>query len=141
MGEWKIPPGLEEWEKVIKAIEYEMVQHGFSDKFKCSLLLAMDEVFANISMYAYKDKCREVEIKSEYITNATHKVATTTFLDSGVRFNPLENNNEPNINEKSALKRKIGGLGIYLIKKQVDEVKYEYVDKFNKLTLIKSEIK
>ena len=58
-----------------------------------------------------------------------------TFLDAGRKFNPLENE-EPDT-ALSAEERDIGGLGIFLTKKFMDSVEYEYKDGQNILTLRK----
>ena len=48
------------------------------------------------------------------------------FTDNGVPYNPLETE-DPDITLSSE-ERKIGGLGIYLVKKNMDEMKYEYLN-------------
>ena len=59
-----------------------------------------------------------------------------TFIDEGVPFDPLAKP-DPDVT-LAADERKIGGLGIYIVKKSMNEVKYEYKDKCNMLTLTKS---
>ena len=58
-----------------------------------------------------------------------------TFIDSGIAFNPLEKE-DPNVN-LPAEERQIGGLGIFMTKKTMDEVRYERAGDRNVLTLIK----
>ena len=103
-------------------------------------MLAMDEVFANISEYAYETKQGNVIIESEYEITSDEHIAKITFIDSGKEFNPLKDVLEPDVGENVATNRKIGGLGIFLVKKQVDEVQYAYVDSSNNLKLIKKEL-
>ena len=140
MGIWKISASLEEWENVAGSIEDELCECGFSNKFVVSLMLAMDEVFANISEYAYETKQGNVIIESEYEITSDEHIAKITFIDSGKEFNPLKDVLEPDVGENVATNRKIGGLGIFLVKKQVDEVQYAYVDSSNNLKLIKKEL-
>ena len=61
--------------------------------------------------------------------------ASLTFIDSGVPYNPLEKD-DPDTT-LSAEDRKIGGLGIFLVKKSMDDMRYECKDGKNILTLVK----
>ena len=58
-----------------------------------------------------------------------------TFIDKGIPYNPLENK-DPDVT-LDIEKRKIGGLGIFLVKEMMDEVSYEYADGKNILKLKK----
>ena len=58
------------------------------------------------------------------------------FKDNGKPYNPLEAE-EPDITA-SAEDRSIGGLGIFMVKKMLDNVEYSYVDNYNILTLTKN---
>ena len=62
-------------------------------------------------------------------------VATIAISDSGVRFDPLKKV-DPDAT-LPAEEREIGGLGIFMTKKTMDEVRYEYKDGQNRLTLVK----
>ena len=61
--------------------------------------------------------------------------ASLTFIDSGVPYNPLKKD-DPDTT-LSAEDRKIGGLGIFLVKKSMDDMRYEFKDGKNILTLVK----
>jgi anti-sigma regulatory factor (Ser/Thr protein kinase) len=61
---------------------------------------------------------------------------TITFIDSGVPFNPLAVE-EPDVT-LSAKDRKVGGLGIFMVKRSMDDVAYEYADNKNILTIKKN---
>lgn len=139
MSTWNIKSSLEEWELVADSIEEELCNYGFTNKFIVSLMLAMDEVIANIVAYAYDSEQGNVVIKSEYENNNVEQTAIITFIDFGKNFNPLEDAEVPDINETDAKKRKIGGLGIFLTKNQTDDLKYSYINASNNLTLIKKE--
>ena len=94
--------------------------------------LCIEEIFVNIAKYAYKDsqgKCsltiqNDVEGKLDFI-----------FEDSGIPFNPLENK-EPDIT-LSAEERDIGGLGILITKKIMDDIQYRYENNKNVLKITK----
>lgn len=139
MGKWTIPSSLVEWENVVQEIETELQERNFSNKFIISLMLAMDEIFANISMYAYKQEKGDVIIEINYDICDIIKSARISFFDYGEEFNPLEKEFEMDLQEKTSTNRKIGGLGIYIAKKQADELMYEYSNGMNQLTIIKKE--
>ena len=102
------------------------------EKVQRQIAVAIDELFSNIAKYAYGQEGGDITIKVD--TENEHLVAIT-FIDQGKPFNPLEAQ-EPDIN-LNAEERGIGGLGVYLVKKTMDEVKYEYADNKNILTIKK----
>lgn len=139
MSKWEITSSLEKWENIDRKLEDELNEKGFTSKFIVSLMPALDEIFANISMYAYFGKEGKVIIESSYDISNTIRSAEISFMDYGVKFNPLEEDTKPDIWEKIASKRRLGGLGIFLVKKNVDEIKYSYSNKTNILKLLKKE--
>ena len=98
--------------------------------------LAVEEIFVNISHYAYSpDKGTvQIECSAEKTADALAKL-TVSFTDSGKAFNPLAKP-DPDIT-LSVEEREIGGLGIFLIKKYMDSVLYERKDNQNILTFTK----
>ncbi len=93
--------------------------------------VAFEEVFVNVAHYAYKGEAGKVEVSLE----DEGENAVITLKDSGIPFNPLERE-EPDITI-SAEERNVGGLGIFITKKVMDEVSYEYKEGFNILTMRK----
>lgn len=93
--------------------------------------VAFEEVFVNVAHYAYKGEAGKVEVSLE----DEGENAVITLKDSGIPFNPLERE-EPDIT-LSAEERNVGGLGIFITKKVMDEVSYEYKEGFNILTMRK----
>ena len=102
-------------------------------KIKLKMDIAVDEIFSNISNYAYADGIGNVKIRLEL--QEMPKAVCITFSDSGIPYNPLARK-DPDTT-LSAEERKIGGLGIYMVKKSMDEVSYLYSDGENHLTLKK----
>ena len=98
--------------------------------------LAVEEIFVNISHYAYSPDKGTVQIDCsvEKTSDAPAKL-TVSFTDSGKAFNPLAIP-DPDIT-LSVEEREIGGLGIFLTKKYMDSVLYERRDKQNILTFTK----
>ena len=117
--------------------------HKFIERFEVSkrtlmqLDLIVEEIFVNIASYAYVPNTGSVKIlveaKEEPIT------VSLTFIDSGVPYNPLEKY-DPDVN-LSADDRQIGGLGIFLTKKLVNDISYQYLDGQNILKIEKDLIK
>jgi len=108
-------------------------------KAQMQIDVAIDELFGNIAHYAYggnesgKAGVAIVEVCS--VDGQPPQVAIT-FTDHGVPYNPLEKE-DPDIT-LSAEDRQIGGLGIFLVKKTMDDISYEYKDGKNILTIKKN---
>lgn len=102
-------------------------------KSRIQINIVIDEIFGNICHYAYKDSVGAVTVRVE--SGNTPKAVFLTFTDNGIAYNPLETE-DPDITLSSE-ERKIGGLGIYLVKKNMDEMKYEYVNQQNRLWMEK----
>lgn len=94
--------------------------------------VAMEEILVNIIRYAYPERQGDIEITCD--TNAANDLVIT-IQDNGIVFNALERA-EPDTTA-SVMDRPIGGLGILLVKKMMDDVRYERVGERNVITLIK----
>ena len=92
------------------------------------ITIASSEILANIDSYAYKNG-GEVEI----LTWCRDRRMTVIFKDSGPAFNPLQVN-EPDVNVPLS-EREIGGLGLFIVKSLVDDVRYTYENRQNVLTI------
>ena len=95
------------------------------------IAVAVEELFVNIANYAYPDG--DGSMRPEICTD--DEAVTLRFVDSGIAFNPLQEE-EPDVTA-DAESRKIGGLGIYMVKKTMDSVQYERKDNENILTVTK----
>ncbi len=93
--------------------------------------LAIEEAYVNVANYAYGDETGKAEIT---VSNEGDEV-TVVLKDSGVPYNPLER--EDPDTSLSAEERQIGGLGIFLVKKNTDDVSYVYENGCNILTMKK----
>lgn len=120
-------PVLREW------LERIAGEQGFPDRMRKQLLIAADEIFTNIASYAYPGGKGTAEITVELLI--PEHALMLTFADSGVPYNPLEAK-EPDVTGSLA-ERKVGGLGIFVVKRLMDEVTYRRADGKNLLTLKK----
>ena len=119
---------------IIAFVEQELDQLGCSFRTKMQINIAIDELYSNIAQYAYDRDCGQVTVTID--TEQNPPAVTITFQDDGKPFNPLERK-DPDVT-LSAKERSIGGLGIYLVKKSMDDVRYEYKDGKNTLTIRKT---
>lgn len=134
MKELKIEASTENLNQVMAFVDESLEEAGCSMKAQIQIDVAVEEVFVNIAQYAYAPGTGEAVIRVE--TEKNPGTVEIVFIDSGIPFNPLAVK-EPDVT-LSASDRKIGGLGIFMVKKSMDDVNYEYVDKKNILTIKKN---
>ena len=119
--------------EVQQFVEERLEKTECSPKDMMQINVAVEEIFINIASYAYApDKGRatvRVEVSGEPVS------VTITFIDHGIPYDPLSRQ-DPDVT-KSAEDREIGGLGIFLTRKIMDDLSYEYRDGKNILTLKK----
>lgn len=111
-----------------------MEEHDVSMKIMMQINVAVEEIFVNVAHYAYLPNSGPVTIKVDFLSDPVALVAT--FIDQGKPYNPLLKD-DPDVT-LSAQERSIGGLGIYIVKKTMDDVKYEYKNNSNILTFQKN---
>ena len=122
---------LENLERVNNFVHKWVKEAGLSSRSEKELLLAVEEAYVNIVKYAYPESSGKVSICCQVDQNKL----ILKIKDEGIPFNPLEFPQPhlvPHLEE-----RKMGGLGIFLMRNLVDNVEYEHNGKYNLLTLIK----
>lgn len=113
---------VENIEKATAFVEERLERLDCSIKSKTQLAIAIDEIMSNIARYAYAPGTGEATLRFEHGDGAV----TLTFIDRGVPYDPLA---KPDPDTTlSAEEREIGGLGIYMVKKSMDDCGYEYRD-------------
>ena len=105
-------------------------QWNLDSELRNKLDMCAEEIYANISFYAYPPKTGAVCVSLE----KTDDSVTMKFKDSGVAYNPLEKP-DPNI-DLPPEQRPIGGLGIYMVKNMADNVEYHRIENENILTIM-----
>ncbi len=103
-------------------------------KAQTQIDIAIDELFSNIARYAYDPATGPATVRVD-VDNDPMAVRIT-FIDQGRPYDPLAQT-DPDVS-LSAEERQIGGLGIFMVKKSMDDVKYEYKDGQNILTIRKN---
>ncbi len=133
MKQIKVKADTAELDNVLSFADAILEELGCSVKAQMQIDIAIEEIFVNIAHYAYPESEGEAVI---YVEPGEGPSVTITFEDEGIQYDPLKNE-DPDIT-LSAEDRPIGGLGIFMVKKSMDEVSYEYKDGKNRLTIKKS---
>ncbi len=137
-NELALPAKQENWEQVHCFLNQYLDSKGCTEKVRTQLLIAAEEIYVNIAQYAYQDR-GDMELAGivsiEVNMQKDSGQAVITFKDNGIRYDPLKKD-APDIT-LSANQRQIGGLGIYIVRKMMDEVEYKYEDGYNILTIKK----
>ncbi len=110
---------LEEWNCPMKA--------------QMQIDMAIDELFGNIAQYAYAPGTGKATVRIEPLQEA--RGMRLTLIDSGKPYDPLSGG-DPDTT-LSAEERGIGGLGVFLVKKTMDDMRYAYENGQNVLTVEK----
>lgn len=133
MKELKIEARTEQLPQVLAFVDGALEEAGCGMKAQMQIDVSVEEIFVNIAHYAYAPETGEVMIR--LLLDEEERLFTIIFTDRGIPFDPLQRS-EPDVTLK-AEEREIGGLGILMVKKSMDEVLYSYEDGQNILTLKK----
>ncbi len=131
--EIRIEALTENLQTVLDFVDGKLSKTGASMKAVMQIDVAVEELFVNIAHYAYAPDTGTAVIRVE--TDLDNNQVLITFTDTGKPYNPLEKP-DPDVT-LSAEERDIGGLGIFMVKKSMDDMKYEYKDGQNILTIVK----
>lgn len=133
MKEMTITATVENIEKVTDFVNEQLEAIGCPMKAQMQIDVAIDELFGNIAHYAYNPETGPATVRVE-VTEAPVSVIVT-FIDHGIPYDPMKKD-DPDLT-LSADEREIGGLGIFMVKKTMDEITYEYRDGQNILRIRK----
>ena len=133
MAERTFDAVLDQLDDVLAFVDEQLDLIDCPMKSRMQVQIAAEEIFVNIASYAYQPGTGKADILVE--TAKDPRSVTITFKDRGIPYDPLAKE-DPDIS-LSAEDRPIGGLGIFMTKKSMDEMKYEYRDGQNVLTIRK----
>ncbi len=133
MKEMTIDAAVENIPAVTAFVEEQLEQYNCPMKAQMQIDIAIDELFSNIAQYAYTPNTGKATVRVEVTENPM--VVVITFIDNGIPYDPLAKA-DPNVS-LPADEREIGGLGIFMVKKSMDEITYEYKDGQNILKIKK----
>ena len=137
MNEWKelkLPATVDNISAVTNFVEHELTERNCPKSAKAQINVAIDEIFGNIAQYAYNPENGDATVRVEVTDDPIEVILT--FMDKGKPYNPLEKA-DPDVT-LNAKERKVGGLGIFIVKKSMDEIDYHYEDGKNVLRIRKN---
>ena len=120
-------------EAVQSFVEEGLEAAGCPMKTQMKIAVAVEEIFVNIASYAYAPGTGTATVRTEFSEDPA--AVTIRFTDHGVPYDPLARE-DPDIH-LPANERGVGGLGVLMTKKFMDELRYEYRDGQNILTMKK----
>ena len=132
MKELTVDATVENIATVTEFVNAQLEQSGCPPKIQMQIDIAIDELFGNIAHYAYDPDVGPATVRVEV---DEEPCVIITFIDNGVPYDPL-GKEDPDIT-LSAEERGIGGLGVYMVKKSMDDSSYEYRDGQNILRIKK----
>ncbi len=118
---------------VIDFVNEELEKTGADMKAITQIDVAVEELFVNIAHYAYNPDTGPAKVRIEVDDDPL--AVSITFFDNGIPYDPLAKP-DPDVS-LSVEERQIGGLGIFMVKKSMDNVEYEYKDGQNILKITK----
>ena len=133
MKELTLPAAVENIEKAVAFVNDQLESAGCPPKTMIQIDVAIDELFGNIAHYAYGKDTGDATVRVEV---TEEPAVIITFIDNGIPYNPLKKP-DPDVT-KDLEEREIGGLGIFMVKKSMDYITYEYKEGQNILRIKKN---
>lgn len=132
MDEIVLKAKLENLDSLLIKIEELLEDNAVPMESILQLELVIEELFINVCNYAYES---EGEIKIQYALLDDSSRIIMNFIDDGIEFNPLDKE-APDLT-LDADEREIGGLGLTIVRKNVDKIDYKYENNQNILSIEK----
>ncbi len=127
----KVETQRDELSHIIAAVEDMAERENWPPELVFRVQLAIEEVVLNVMDYGYDDGIHEFDV----IITSEADFLTIEVVDSGRPFDPLHDATIPDL-EASVEERKVGGLGIHLVRTMMDQVNYRRDQGRNHLTLV-----
>ena len=134
MAELIVEAKLDNLAQVLQFVDSRLEEEDCPIGVQMKIDVAVEELFVNIASYAYTPGSGSAAVRME--VEEDPKTVVITFVDHGVPYDPLAKE-DPDVT-MPAEDRQIGGLGVFMVKKTMDDVAYEYRDGQNILTLKKN---
>lgn len=132
MAERTFPASDDALDDALAFVEEQLDELACPMKLVMQITVCVEEMFVNVAHYAYEGGEGSVCLSVDGVESGV----AITFIDSGMPFDPLAKA-DPDIT-LSAEERSIGGLGIFMVKKSMDEVSYERKDGSNIFRMAKN---
>ena len=135
MAEMEIEAVKENLKEVFEFVTEELKKRNADKKLIRQIKLCVEEIFLNISAYAYHPEIGRARIVVKVEGDPVPIRVCLSFVDCGEPFDPLAE--EAPDTESGLDERRVGGLGIFLVRNTVDGISYEYNNGQNILTIVK----
>ena len=109
-------------------------RYSDNERAKTQIRVATDELFSNLAKFSYAPEIGKATVKIELFKDPLS--VSITFIDNGKPFDPLSFALPETSDNLEEIRTK--GLGILIVRKSMDEVRYEYKDGKNMLTVRKN---
>jgi len=126
----EMPARVESLHELLTFIRTEAKKRGFSEDALRRIELVAEEALVNVFVHGYAETQGQVEVRC-LVSN--DPALTIEIRDKGISFDPLSLA-EPDL-QADLTKRKIGGMGVFLIRKMTDSVTYRREGEINILTM------
>lgn len=123
---------VEEVPNLLDTFEELLTEAGCPAPIIMQILLSVEEIYVNVANYAYGKETGECRLDIKIENNQF----AVDISDGGIPFDPMSKE-DPDITLK-LMDRPIGGLGILITKKMMDETWYEYKNNRNHMHLVKN---
>ena len=120
-------------DEVLAFVDEQLEEANCSSKIQTTIEIAVEELFVNIANYAYSPEIGTAVVQIS--VNKEPLSVEITFIDNGKPYDPLAKP-DPDVT-LSAEERQIGGLGIFILRRKMDDVRYVYENNRNILTIEK----
>ncbi len=127
----RLPAKVEELDRALGFLGERLEGAGCPLKVRMKIEMAVEEIFVNVAQYAYGGGEGEAEVAVR--VEGDPPAAVIEIRDRGTPFDPLAKP-DPDVT-LNADERGIGGLGVFMVKKAMDDVRYRYEDGMNILTM------
>jgi len=133
MTELIVEAKLDNLAQVLQFVDSRLEEEDCPIGVQMKIDVAVEELFVNIASYAYAPGSGSATVRME--VEEDPKTVVITFVDCGVPYDPLAKE-DPDVT-LSINDREIGGLGIFMVKKSMDDMIYAYENGQNVLTIRK----
>ena len=132
-----VPALVDELPRVTKFIHTELDRRLCPSRAQNQLDIAVEELFVNVAHYAYPDATPDNPgtVHVNYTYSAEPPSITVDIMDDGIPYDPLAKPDA--VTPTDIMDVPIGGLGILMAKRSVNEMRYERVDGSNVVTIVK----
>jgi anti-sigma regulatory factor (Ser/Thr protein kinase) len=129
---FKLKSDLSELKTLCRHLSYFGQVNGLSENLISEINICLDELLTNIILYGFKD---DLEHTISFRLNLSGNALEIHMQDNGIPFNPLSQK-DPDL-PADIDHAEIGGLGLHIVKKLMDDIRYERKSGKNRLTLKK----